>query len=75
MGKLTVHPNYGGGPCLTPGLSSQVYVSLFERFADDGMEHFVCQSVDELRNVLESLKPGNTFDYDWDIIFDSPPTT
>ncbi len=66
LGKLTHHPNFGGGTAFTGEISAMIYVSVFSRFAaasrrtDDGHTHLA-----DALAYLESLKAGLTEGIDW----------
>ncbi len=68
LGKLTFHPNFGGGTAFTENFTTTIYVSIFARFsAESKREDDVYSSLSEALAHLESLKAGVTEGVDWDM--------
>ncbi|MCE7946806.1 MAG: hypothetical protein DYG88_05190 [Chloroflexi bacterium CFX4] len=67
LGKLTFHPNFGGGTAFTENFTTTIYVSIFARFsAEAKRENDIFSSLSEALAHLESLKAGVTEGVDWE---------
>jgi hypothetical protein len=67
LGKLTYHPNFGGGTAFTADVSAMLYVGVFLRFAahtkrEDGLHTTLAEAL----AYIESLKAGLTEGIDWE---------
>ncbi|MBZ0282824.1 MAG: hypothetical protein K8L97_18945 [Anaerolineae bacterium] len=71
LGKLTQHPNYGGGVAFSEDIISTIFVNLFSKFAADPKkgESVMYKKVEEALTHLEKLKPGLTQGIDWNTVF------
>ncbi len=65
MGRLTAHPNWGGGVALVESLSAEVFVRLFGRFVTPEMKDFIFDTPESACERLERWKEGVTQSYDW----------
>lgn len=66
LGKLTYHPNYGGGTAFSDDISAEIYVGVFSRFASrPKREEGIHANLAEALAYLESLRAGISEEVDW----------
>ena len=68
MGRLTAHPNWGGGVALVESLSAEVFVRLFGRFVTPEMKDFIFDKVEDACDRLERWQKGVTQGHDWTML-------
>ncbi len=65
LGRLTHHPNYGGGAAFSKDVFSSMFVGVFSRFAKpEKGEGFFFDKMEDALAYLESFKPGLAHDID-----------
>ncbi|MCI0711502.1 MAG: hypothetical protein L0154_15210 [Chloroflexi bacterium] len=58
MGRLTNHPNWGGGVAVVENLSAEIFVQLFGRFVTPDMTDYVFDDVSKALDRLDRWQPG-----------------
>jgi hypothetical protein len=73
LGRLTEHPNWGGGVSYGEKLATDMYVDTFASLSTHKTGDHMAYKISDAVTFLEQLKPGLTKGIDWHKLFEKSP--